>query len=258
MVDLERLAQVLSNLLTNAAKYSEVGSRIAVSAKREGNKVRVSVKDEGIGIAPDMIDSIFDVFVQQSQTIERSRGGLGVGLAIVRNLVQMHDGTVRAHSEGAGRGSEFIVELPAVTVATVTQLPVAPSALPSAQLGGKKILVVDDNPDSGEMLKALLEQIGYTVVTAADGPSALETAKAFQPDIALLDIGLPIMDGYEVGERLRSLQKNGSGLRLVAVTGYGLEADRERSRAAGFEAHLVKPVDIDKLIQVCKDRERAD
>ena len=250
MADLERLAQVLSNLLTSRSQVQR-GGFAHRRVGREGNKVRISVKDEGIGIAPDMVDSIFDVFVQQSQAIDRSRGGLGLGLAIVRNLVQMHDGTGRAHSEGVGRGSEFIVELPAVTVAAVTQLPVAPSAMPSAQSGGRKILVVDDNPDAGAMLKALLEQIGYTVATAADGPSALETAKTFQPDIALLDIGLPVMDGYEVGERLRSLQGKGSGLRLVAVTGYGLEADRERSKAAGFEAHLVKPVALEKLVQVC-------
>jgi signal transduction histidine kinase len=246
--DLDRLAQVVSNLLTNAAKYSEARSRISVSGGRLDGSVWLSVKDEGIGIDPEMIGEVFDAFVQQPQAIDRSRGGLGLGLTIVRSLVEMHGGKVRAESRGRGLGSEFIVELPAIDgVGTPSRPPLSTRLGTSAVAKNKRILVVDDNDDAALMLKHALEQIGYRVAVAHDGPSALRESAAFEPDVALLDIGLPVMDGYELAQRLRETQA-GASVRLVAVTGYGQEQDRERSERAGFADHLVKPLDL-KLLQ---------
>jgi CheY-like chemotaxis protein len=209
--------------------------------------VRVSVQDEGIGIAADMLDKIFDLFVQQPQAIDRSHGGLGLGLAIVRNLMQMHGGTVTASSPGEGKGSEFVIELPAIDLHA--ESPALPSPLPvQGESAGKRILMVDDNEDVAFTLKEALEQLGHEVEVAEDGPSALEAAKRFHPEVALLDIGLPVMDGYELAQRLREMDTSPE-LRLIALTGYGLDRDRERSSAAGFDAHIVKPVDIRKLAQ---------
>jgi CheY-like chemotaxis protein len=256
-VDPERLAQVLLNLLTNAAKYSDIGSRIIVRAKRVDGRVRVSVTDEGVGIAPEMLDKVFDLFVQQPQTLERSSGGLGLGLTIVRNLVEMHGGSVAVRSDGVGLGSEFIVDLPAFEQGSVPQPLPVPLGMtrPEQGLGGR-VMVVDDNNDAAELLTYALEAMGYTVATAADGPSALATAKAFHPEFALIDIGLPVMDGYELARRLRESSACARRMKLIAVTGYGLEGDRRRSHAAGFDAHLVKPVDVDKLAQVCRQFSR--
>jgi CheY-like chemotaxis protein len=245
--DLDRMAQVVSNLLTNAAKYSDPHSRILVRAERSSSLVRIRVKDEGIGIDPQMIGGIFDAFVQQPQTLDRARGGLGLGLTIVRSFVEKHGGSVRAESAGIGCGSEFIVELPALDV---VDAPVSSGTLsrPEQRPGrvpDKRILVVDDNEDAAMILKQALEELGYHVAVAHDGPSALDAAHGFAPDVALLDIGLPVMDGYELAHKLRET-RNGSlpPLRLVAMTGYGQEKDRERSRRAGFEQHLVKPLDL--------------
>jgi CheY-like chemotaxis protein len=250
--DGERLAQVVSNLLTNAAKYSNVGSCITITGRRNGDKIRLSVKDEGIGIPADMLETIFELFVQQPQTIERSRGGLGLGLAIVRNLIRMHGGTVVARSAGAGKGSEFVIELPAVDMAETRAAPALPVTLRQQPPNNRKrILMVDDNEDVATTLKQALEQMGHVVAVAEDGPSALKTAKQFHPEVALLDIGLPAMDGYELAQRLRAMDDISPHLRLIAVTGYGLDRDRVRSAAAGFDAHIVKPVDIQKLVQIC-------
>jgi signal transduction histidine kinase len=244
--DPDRMAQVFSNLMTNAVKYSEPGTRIAIEARRIGERVRVRVIDEGAGIAADMIDKVFDMFVQQPQTIERSRGGLGLGLSIVKSLVELHGGKVSAHSDGVGHGTELMVELPAAAEAERSQ-PVV-EAVP---IGGgvvKRILVVDDNDDAASSLKKALERLGYAVAIAHDGPAALRAAAVFEPEIALLDIGLPVMDGYELARRLRALRR----LHLVALSGYGQEADRQRSAEAGFEVHLTKPVDLRHLENVVR------
>jgi signal transduction histidine kinase len=244
--DPARLAQVFSNLLTNAAKYSEAGTRIGLSAERSGDRVRVCVRDQGIGIEPDMLERVFELFVQQTQSAERA-GGLGLGLAIVRSLTRMHGGTVRAESRGRGEGSEFVVELPAATGDRSAAPPPA-SSWETRDTGhdpkGDRILIVDDNQDAAELLAQLLGEIGYDVRVVNDGPTALSMADGFAPRFALLDIGLPVMDGYELGRRLRA---NAPEMQLVAVTGYGQASDKERSHQAGFAAHLVKPIHLARL-----------
>jgi PAS domain S-box-containing protein len=247
--DADRLSQVLSNLLTNAAKYTHPGGRITIRAAEEGGEIVISVRDTGIGIAPDVLPRVFDLFVQERQAIDRSQGGLGLGLTIVRNLVERHGGTVSAHSAGPGTGSEFVVRLPqwnvpagfesAVDVHSASGTGVAPADT------ALRILVVDDSIDAAEMLAAALSLKGYNTRVAFDGPAALRIAAEFRPAVVFLDIGLPVMDGYELARRLRA-----GGLdrcRLIALTGYGQEQDHARSREAGFDAHLVKPVDLERL-----------
>jgi signal transduction histidine kinase len=254
LADNDRLAQVVSNLLTNAAKYSEPGSQICIEAGRVGDKARLLVRDEGIGIAPDMLDSIFESFVQHRQALDRASGGLGLGLAIVRSLVRLHGGTVRARSDGPGKGSEFEVELPLGDGLAVIEASGDSDRLylhepvPQAAPCPDRVLVVDDNQDGAEILAETLRELGHVVEIAHDGPSALEIAQRFRPQLALLDIGLPVMDGYELAGHLREL----GPIRLVAVTGYGQETDRRRSQEAGFSAHLVKPVDLDVLTTVVR------
>jgi signal transduction histidine kinase len=251
-VDVERMAQVVSNLLTNAAKYSDPRSRIQVVGKRSGDSVALAIKDEGSGIAPEMLSRVFEAFVQQPQTIERSRGGLGLGLAIVKSLVEQHGGSVRAQSLGLGHGSEFVVELPWEASVRTPRSEEPKMALEpvSAGVRQKRVLVVDDNEDAAFMLQQALSTLGYLVEVAPDGPSAIEACKSFTPDVALLDIGLPVMDGYELAQRLRELLVDSGrvpNLRLLAVTGYGQETDRARSADAGFHEHLVKPIDLARL-----------
>jgi PAS domain S-box-containing protein len=242
--DATRLSQVVSNLLTNAAKYTPPGGHIHVSASATHEDVILRVRDNGVGIAAEVLARVFDLFVQERQAIDRSQGGLGLGLTIVRNLVEGHGGTVSAHSEGAGRGSEFTVRLPRVNSAAVPG-PVL-HAVPTdaaAAASGMRILVVDDNVDSACTLSEILRVKGHATRVAHDGPDALNAAAEFHPDLAFLDIGLPVMDGYELAARLRALPGL-SGIRLIALTGYGQESDREQTRAVGFEHHLVKPVDL--------------
>jgi PAS domain S-box-containing protein len=250
--DRDRMAQVFANLLTNASKYSEVGSRIVVSAQRDDGRIRISVKDEGIGIAGDMLDSVFDAFVQQPQALERSSGGMGLGLAIVRSIVSAHGGRAWVESAGLGRGSEFIVELPAAMVGGAPTLETRHRARPAEDGSRRRILVVDDNEDATTMMRAALEHLGYVVDVARSGPSALAKASTFQPSTILLDIGIPLMDGYEVARRLRA-QPDGDKVQLLAVTGYGQEADRRRTRDAGFDEHIVKPIDLDYLEQLIEN-----
>ena len=252
--DPERLAQVVSNLLTNASKYSEPHTRVRVEAYRKGSAVELRVKDEGIGIPEGMLDRVFDMFVQQPQASDRSKGGLGLGLAIVRSLVTLHGGNVWAMSPGTGKGSEFVVELPAAEPGArpaPRTRPAEEGLIASRQVGnGRRILVVDDNDDAVDTLATVLAQLGYDVATARDGPSAIETARRFHPQVCLLDIGLPVMDGYELAERLRTLESSSCDMRLIAVTGYGTDADRRRSEEAGFSAHMVKPVNFEELMRV--------
>ena len=254
--DRQRLAQVISNLLTNAAKYTEPGGHISVRGAREGDRVVVRVRDSGIGIAPDMLPRIFDLFVQQPQAIDRSRGGLGLGLTIVKNLVAMHDGEVAAHSDGPGQGSELVVSLPAEPTrdgATADAPAPADEPARAGEAAPARVLIVDDNEDAADLLSLVLEARGYQTRVAPDGPSALRVAVEFRPTTALLDIGLPVMDGFELARRLRAMPEL-APLRLIAVTGYGQETDRQRSRDAGFDHHLVKPIDVKTVVDLLQIR----
>jgi signal transduction histidine kinase/CheY-like chemotaxis protein len=252
--DADRLAQVISNLLTNAAKYSDAGTTIRVTTSRNGNRAKVSVRDEGVGIPAHMLDAIFDRFVQQPQPLDRSKGGLGLGLTIVRSLLELHGGTIAVQSDGPGMGSEFSVELPLAQLDE--QLDVDSTPGWSAKHGSKadparnRVLVVDDNCDAADSIAELLTEFGYEVAVAYDGPTALTVADTFKPHTCVLDIGLPVMDGYELARLLRQSDERLPGLRLIAITGYGQDTDRHRSTEAGFDAHLVKPVQIDELAKI--------
>jgi CheY-like chemotaxis protein len=253
-VDRVRMAQVIANLLTNAAKYTLAGGRITVSAAREGTEVVIHVQDTGTGISAELLPHVFDLFVQARQTLSRAQGGLGLGLAIVKSLVSMHGGSVSAASEGLGHGSTFTVRLPFHEARATTREPSAPLRA-ALEPGLARVLVVDDNKDAAEMLADALQTLGYPTAIAHDGPQALQVAAEFEPQIALLDIGLPAMDGYELGERLRAQRAD---LTLVAITGYGQDTDRDRARDAGFNEHLTKPVDLAKLGRVLEVRSRAE
>jgi signal transduction histidine kinase/ActR/RegA family two-component response regulator len=246
MGDEDRLAQVIANLLTNSAKYTDAGGHIAVRARREADEMVIEVKDDGIGISPELLPRVFDMFTQQVQPKDRATGGLGIGLTIVRNLVELHGGTVAAASEGPGRGSAFTVRLPVGACEPAAVEHVAASAEPVAKTR-RRILVVDDNEDALDLLAEVLRGARHDVVTALDGPSALEAVKRFRPDVAVLDIGLPVMDGYELASRIRA-ELGEAAPELIALTGYGQESDRARTREAGFAEHLTKPVDLGCLL----------
>jgi len=241
-----RLEQIIVNLLTNAAKYTENGGRIWLSANREGREVVIKVKDTGVGIPPEKIPQMFELFTQGDRTLARSEGGLGIGLTLVRSLAEMHGGTVTATSEGPGKGSEFIVRLPAAGAPPKASA-ISPGNSPQAGKQPSRILVVDDNVDTVRGLARLLKLLGHEVETAYDGPSALEVAPIFKPEYVLLDIGLPGMDGYQVASRLREEEVLQHTV-IIAISGYGQDDDRRRTREAGFDHHLVKPVNHDSLM----------
>jgi signal transduction histidine kinase/ActR/RegA family two-component response regulator len=246
--DALRLSQVFANLLTNAAKYTPRAGTITIAGRAEGNRVRLSVRDTGVGISASMLPRVFDLFIQERQALDRSEGGLGLGLAIVRSLVELHGGAVEAHSEGLGLGSEFRVFLP---LSGVVEEP-APKNRQSAEgerPRGVRVLIVDDNQDAADMLGKALSLWGQIVRVAHDGPSALKIVETFKPNLALLDIGLPAMDGYELARRLRAMPAL-AATRLVAVTGYGEARDRLAAEQAGFDEHVVKPVTLAALRQV--------
>jgi signal transduction histidine kinase/integral membrane sensor domain MASE1 len=245
--DLLRLAQVFANLLNNAAKYSERGGHIGIKGSMDGKELVVRVTDDGIGMSRDLVPHVFELFVQSDRSMARSQGGLGIGLTLVKRLVEMHDGSVSAHSAGPGLGSEFTVRLP-VLAATAAHAPAGDgdAASRKASARGRRILVVDDNVDAAESLSVLLRMKGHSVATAHDGPEALSQAESFSPEVVLLDLGLPGMNGYDVARDLR--RKPGRDkLTVVAITGYGQEEDRRRSQEAGIDHHLVKPVDPGEL-----------
>lgn len=256
--DRTRLVQVVSNLLTNAAKYSDDGGRITVSARREGGEAVVSVTDTGLGIAPELLPTLWDMFTQVRDTLDKAQGGLGIGLSLVKKLVEMHGGTVAAASAGVGFGSTFTVRLP-----LAAEVP-RPLDTPTGGTGrgmrrptpGRRILVVDDNRDGAESLAMMLGLFGHRTNTAHDGVAALAAARAFGPEVVFLDIGLPGMDGYEVARRLRA-DPDTAGATLVALTGWGSEDDKRRSKEVGFDHHLTKPVDAAEVTALLADRSGA-
>ena len=252
--DAHRLAQVLSNVLNNAARYTPAGGSIAVRGRIEEGHALVKVRDTGRGIEPEMIERIFDMFVQGKAPLQRIGGGLGIGLALARRLAELQGGTLEVHSEGANRGSEFTLRMP---LAAPRQATAAPEQDKSARRPGvpRRVLVVDDNTDAAAMLDLLLRSLGHETRVAHEGGEALRAAEEFRPDIVLLDIGMPGLDGYEVARRLR--RQSSAPLRIVAVTGWGQDADRQRSAEAGFDLHLVKPVDAAELAQALNDRNGA-
>jgi PAS domain S-box-containing protein len=254
--DLTRLAQVFSNLLTNSAKYTERGGRIWLAAERRGGEVVVSVRDTGIGIPADALPRIFDMFSQVGRSIERSTGGLGIGLALVKGLVEMHDGTVTAASDGPGKGSTFTVKLPALGTHTERLAAVPPDGGQTAAGPRRRILVVDDNRDSAKSLAMLLKLRGNDVLTAHDGVEAVEAAGEFRPEVILMDVGMPRLDGYEATRRIRE-QPWGPPAIIIALTGWGQEGDRVLSKAAGCDGHLVKPVSLTDLEQLLTELEAA-
>jgi len=243
--DQTRLTQVMVNLLTNAIKYTPDGGHLRVELERTGPWLQVRVSDDGMGIPIDMLTRVFELFVQGPRTLERADGGLGIGLTVVRRLVELHGGTISASSRGPGLGSSFLVRLPALA-ARVGADPTAGAAAAVAAPPRLRVLVVDDNRDAAEMVAMLIELWGYDVTVAHDGTAALAAATAARPDLVLLDIGLPGMDGYAVAERLLRLYPADPPL-LAAMTGYGQDEDKRRTRDAGFAAHLVKPVQPDRL-----------
>jgi CheY-like chemotaxis protein/two-component sensor histidine kinase len=241
-----RLAQVIANLLNNAAKYTEEGGQIWLTARREGDEGVVSVRDTGLGIPADMLPRVFDMFAQVNRTLKRAQGGLGIGLTLSRNLVELHGGTLSASSPGPGQGSEFTMRLPLARAGRQAPEAVRPDEGQPSAGPARRILIVDDNRDAAEALGLLLQFLGNEVRVVHDGPSALEAAGAYRPAVVFLDIGMPGMDGYAVARELRARAEHDE-LVLIALTGWGQEEDRLRSRAAGFDHHLIKPVDLDAL-----------
>ena len=245
--DVMRLEQIFVNLLSNAAKYTPAGGEIRLSSGIEAESVVVRVKDSGVGIAEDAQSRIFDMFSRMGESVHRPQGGMGVGLTIVKRLVEMHGGSVGVHSEGVGRGSEFEVRLPLVHRAPKRSVAEVQASPPASR--PLRILVVEDHPDTALMTAALLEEFGHKIEIAHDGFAGLELSKKHRPEVILLDIGLPGLDGYEVARRLRKEQEFHDTL-ILAVTGYGQKRDRERSEAAGFNAHIIKPVDYEALVSI--------
>jgi signal transduction histidine kinase/DNA-binding response OmpR family regulator len=238
--DFARVSQVLSNLINNAAKYTPKGGRISLSAAQDGDAIVFRIRDSGVGIPPEFITSIFDPFTQVDRTLARSHGGLGIGLTLVRRLVEMQGGSVSAKSEGRNRGSEFVVHLPAASVPAASVAHVESKALPSP--AGLRVLVVDDNRDVADSTASVMRMNGCDVHVAYDGKAAIESVQRLRPDAVLLDIGLPTIDGYLVAEHIRAQPENGHTV-IVAVSGYGQEQDRARSKSVGFDYHVVKPID---------------
>jgi len=253
--DATRLSQVVSNLLNNAAKYTPPGGRIRLTVAMDGDSAAVlTVSDNGIGIPPAMLAQVFEIFTQVDRRLEKTTGGLGIGLSLVKGLVEMHGGTITAQSEGEGRGSEFTVRLPLavmpITPKDAPSLPAVPASVPR-----HRILVVDDNIDAADSLGQLLELLGHEVRTAYDGETGVDTAEAFRPNVVLMDLGMPRVNGFEAARRIRQ-QAWGSKMALVALTGWGQSDDRQKSADAGFDHHLVKPVEAVTLMQLL-DRLRA-
>ena len=258
--DADRLVQALSNLLANASKFSGAGATIAIKAAYAEGEVQLSVQDAGAGIAPEFLPHMFELFAQGEQALDRPQGGLGVGLTIVRHVVELHGGRVAAHSRGVGKGTEVVVRLPARRAAGAmvgsARSPDAAGPAPGAGATPVRVLVVDDEKSSAETLMALLEIKGFDVRMAHDGLAALEAAEAFLPEVVLLDIGLPGINGFEVAQRLRGQPKSQDAL-LIALTGYGDAETRSRAAQAGFDSHMTKPADVQRLLPMLADPQAA-
>jgi signal transduction histidine kinase/ActR/RegA family two-component response regulator len=244
VADSVRLAQVLGNLLVNAAKYTDPGGRIELEARRKGGELIIAVRDNGIGISAEMMPRVFTLFAQASSALERSEGGLGIGLALVRGLLELHGGSVSAHSGGAGQGSEFLVRLPIGNPGDTDG--VYETSAPAWRAKTLRVLVADDNRDSAETCAALLEASGHEVSVAHTGREAFDLACRLEPDALLLDIGMPQLNGYQLAQRIRGTSWGRRAL-LIAITGWGQEQDKRRARAAGFDRHLTKPIDPNGL-----------
>jgi two-component system CheB/CheR fusion protein len=257
--DSARLQQVQMNLLSNAAKYTAPGGGVLLRVRREANAAVIRVKDNGAGISRQMLDSVFDLFVQGAHTLDHSNGGLGVGLTLVRALVEMHGGTVNGYSDGEGTGSEFAVRLPLTAVTEpAPALDPSPSSVPSIAVpSGTTVVIVEDSADSREMLCALLTQAGLVCRDAPDGVTGLQLIDEFSPAVVILDVGLPGMDGLEVARRIRANPRH-AGVRLIALTGYGQTGDRAATTKAGFDHHLVKPVHPAELLALLGQWHPAD
>ncbi|MEO6065338.1 MAG: response regulator [Lysobacterales bacterium] len=255
--DPQRLAQAFANLLNNAGKYTDPGGRIAVNARRIGDDYAISVRDTGLGLTTQQLKEVFDLFVQVDSSLERARGGLGIGLTLVRRLVEMHHGRIEARSDGPGRGSEFTVYLPIDTGLALTgdsQEPATRDEAGIARSPPLRILVVDDNVDAGATLAMSLDMLGHTTLTLDDPLAVIDAARDFAPQLAFFDVGMPQLNGFDLAERVRDEPWGGlDHLYLVALTGWGQDQDRRRSAQAGFDKHLVKPVDLATIEQVCRE-----
>jgi CheY-like chemotaxis protein len=246
--DATRITQIVGNLLHNAAKYTRAGDEVSLSLDvGVDGQAELRVRDTGAGIDPALLPHVFDAFVQGERTLARAEGGLGLGLALVKGITELHGGTVRAESRGRGRGAEFLVRLPLMAAAAAAQG--RPGGAPPRQNGGRRVLVVDDNADAAESLAEIVRMLGHVVEVAFDGPTALERVRTTRPDVVLCDIGLPGMDGYQIAKLLR--RSGMSGLQLFAVTGYAQPEDVKRAIDAGFDGHIAKPcdpADIERLL----------
>jgi CheY-like chemotaxis protein len=254
--DADRLTQVVTNLLNNSARYTPPGGRIAVRARAKQGWVNLSVRDNGKGIDPQMSGRIFDMFVQGRDPLQRVGSGLGIGLALSRRITELHGGSLEAHSEGEHKGSEFTVRVPLSANRESLDDKRSPPEPVSQTVAPRRVLVVDDNVDAAAALGVLLQSLGHETCVVHDGLEALKMAVEFRPDIVLLDIGMPGLDGYEVARRLRLLNKDRT-FRIIALTGWGQESDRQKSQEAGFDVHLVKPVDRNELVQVLGEKNGA-
>lgn len=249
-VDRRRIGQAIANLLVNAAKFTNPGGRVEIAIERRGDREAVvRVADTGIGIAPEVMPRVFDPFVLASTSLERTQGGLGLGLALVKGIVELHGGSVEARSEGLSRGAEFTIRLPVTEVqpASATVAPAASSV--ASRPGSRRVLVIEDNRDAADTLREVMLSVGHDVEVAYDGREGIEKARAYHPDVVLCDIGLPIVDGYEVARALRA-DPSLSSTYLVALTGYALLEDTRRAFSAGFNRHLAKPSAIEKIQEI--------
>jgi CheY-like chemotaxis protein len=247
--DLTRLSQALANLLNNAAKYTERGGHVWLAAERQGSDVVITVRDNGTGIPPEMLPRVFDMFTQVSRTLNRSQGGLGIGLSLVKRLVELHGGTVQVKSEGRGKGSEFIVRLPVIVESAVQPERIDVDGEIAGAGASLRILIADDNRDSADSLAILLRMTGNDVRAVYDGAAAVSAVREYSPNVALLDIGMPELSGYQAAQQIRGMIGGGDVV-LIALTGWGQDGDRQRSREAGFDYHMVKPVNPDSLLKL--------